>query len=406
MSPSSPTADRNLQAIRREFPILKRTVNGRAICYFDSAATSLKPQVVIEAVTEAMRDFGGNVGRSVHLLGEEVQARYDQCRLVVADFINADPEEIVFTTNATQAIQLVASNIPATRPVLTTRTEHHSNLLPWLKRDGLRFIDTTPGQQIDLEHLERLLREHPAALVTIAHVTNSFGTVNPIQEIVALAHQHGAEVLVDACQSISHFDVDVNALDCDYLCFSSHKMCGPAGIGVLYAKAERLAKMHPLGLGGGQVEDVQEDGYLLARIPNRFEAGTPPIESAMGMAAACDFLSNIGRNTLQSHGQQLAETARERLGAIPGVRVWGPETPDERGPIVAFSVEGIEAHGVARMLSNRFGICVRSGFHCAQLAHTHISAPPTVRASFHVYSTPAEVDALGRALGKILNLAT
>lgn len=388
----------DVNAIRGEFPILGRKVGGRPVIYLDSAATSLKPRAVIAAIVEFYERYTANIHRGVHLLSEEASERFDEARETVARFINAEFREVAFVRNTSEAINLVAANLPADASVLYGLDAHHSNQLPWRRFTRRHAVRIAANGGIDLEDLRRKLRDARPALLAVTHVSNAFGAVNPVQEIVAMAHEAGARVLVDASQSVPHQAVDVRTLDCDFLCFSGHKMCGPSGIGVLYGKHEALRLFAPLHLGGGIVESVHEDSYELRDVPWRLEAGTPHIEGAVGLAAACDFLESIGLEAIHRHESALVRRATALLQEIPGVRLYGP-TDGSRSGAVTFTVEGLEAHGVSRMLSNRHNIYVRSGFHCAQPAHEILNAPPTVRASFYLYNEAREIEQLAQALG-------
>ncbi|WP_146396830.1 cysteine desulfurase [Planctomycetes bacterium CA13] len=393
------------EQIRHEFPILDRQIGGEPLVYLDSAATYLKPRAVIDAVCDCYRQTAGTIGRGVHVLAEDAVSRFDDARETIADFINADADEIVFVRNATEAINLVASSLPAGTSVLGSAGEHHSNLLPW--RRGLRFhgIPLADDGHVNLESVEPLLQAVNPKLLTTSTISNAFGNLHPVDPLTRIAHAAGCDVLLDANQSVAHHRMDVRALDCEYLCFSGHKLGGPTGIGVLYAKRDRLELLQPRLFGGGMVESVDSDGYELADLPMRLESGTASFEGVIGLSAACEFFEAIGLESLAEHERQLTRQLHEGLTSIPRVTVRGPKLGTERGAIVSFHIQGLEAHGAARMLSNRANICVRSGFHCAQLAHESRGWRPTVRASFGVYNTSDEVDVLLNALRQItLNL--
>lgn len=296
---------------------------------------------------------------------------------------------------------MVAAGIEPGRQVWGSLTEHHSNLLPWRARHQFTPLPLREDGQIDLEAMGDLARQAPPQLVALSTITNAFGFAQPTERLIELAHASGAEVLLDVNQSVAHAHMDVAELDCDYLCFSGHKLGGPTGVGVLYAKRERLDRLQPVVFGGGMVESVSAADDTLADLPMRLEAGTPAYEAVVGLAAACDFMTDVGLEEIQAHEQQLTNELAQALGEIPRVEVRRPENTDQQGAIVAFHVDGLEAHGVARMLSNRANICVRSGFHCAQPAHEAFGWRPTVRASFGVYNTRAEVECLANAVAQI-----
>lgn len=387
--------------IREDFPILRRQIGSRPIVYLDSAATSLKPQPVIDAILGYYTQYTANIKRGVHPLADEATERYEEARHAVAGFINADSRDIVFVRNTTEAINLVAGGLAIDTPVLYGLGEHHSNLIPWQRRAGSEAVPVTSQGAVDCEYLQRRLARGDARLLAIAHVSNALGAVNPVEEIVAFAHRHGCRVLIDASQSIPHRPIDVVALGCDYLCFSGHKMCGPSGIGVLYATQECFQAMPPQVFGGGMVSEVHEDGFELGEIPWRFEAGTPFIEGVIGLGAACSYLSSIGLAQIHAHENVLLSRGLAGLAENARVRVHGPLDAAERGSSLSFTVNDMDPHGVARLLATRFNIFVRSGFHCAQPAHEALQIRPTVRASVYLYNDPAEIDQLVEALSSI-----
>ena len=388
-------------SVRRQFPALTRQINERPIIYLDSAATYLTPSPVIDSVTECLRRLPGTVGRGVYGLNTEATELYQAARETVADFINAEPDEIVFLRNATEAINTVANGLPTGATVLASVAEHHSNLLPWRRRHQLTQVHAETDGSLDLSHLENETKTQRPALIACSTITNAAGAINPVQEVMRIARAHDAEVLLDASQSAGHETIDVQQLGCDYLCFSSHKIGGPSGIGVLYAKRERLANLQPMLVGGGSVQEVDLQGHVPASPPECFEAGTPAFESAIGFAAACEFLDELGRDRIRCHEQALTEYSMAELAKIPSVSIVGPTDASKRGPIVAFHVDGVEAHGTARMLSARANICVRSGFHCAQPGHQSLGWRPTLRASLGVYNTRQEIDVLAECLRSI-----
>jgi cysteine desulfurase/selenocysteine lyase len=397
-------SDGNLDAaaLRADFPVLARAVHGKPLAYLDSAASSQRPQVVIDALVEFYSAHYANIHRGVHTLSEEATAAYERARDKVAAFINApDRRGVIWTRNTTEAINLVAytwgrANVGPRDRIVVTEMEHHSNLLPWqvLAREQeaeLVYVRVTEEGRVDLASLDRALQGR-VRLVAFSHVSNVLGTVNPAQEIVARAHAAGARVLVDAAQSVPHMPVDVAALDADFLAFSGHKMCGPGGIGVLYGRPELLEEMPPFLTGGGMISRVGREKATWGELPGKFEAGTPAIAEAVGLGVAVEYLSGIGMDAIWAHEQALTAYALERLAAVKGVRTIGPPAL-ERSGVVAFTVESIHPHDLAHMLDLE-GVAIRAGFHCAQPLHDRLGLGATARASFYLYNTCEEVDRL------------
>ncbi len=384
----------DITKIRRDFPALLRNISGRPVIYLDSAATYLKPNAVINAVCECYRETAGTIGRGVHVMAEDAMARFDNARETIANFINADADEIVFVRNATEAINLIALSLPEKTKILGSVGEHHSNLLPWRDRHDFRSISLTKEGDLDLNAMDLLVADFVPELVAVSTVGNAFGNVQPIEKLIELAHGSGSDVLLDINQSIAHQVIDVQKLDCEYACFSGHKLGGPTGVGVLYAKRDRLEKLQPMLFGGGMVESVGKTDYVLSGIPMRLEAGTPAFEATLGLAAACEYVDGLGLEAVHLHEMKLVARLIEGLLSIPRIVLRGPQELSRRGAIVSFHIEGLEAHGAARMLSNRANLCLRSGFHCAERAHDSQGWRPTIRASFGVYNTSDEVDVL------------
>lgn len=408
-----PVASRErVETIRRDFPILDRQVHGKPLVYLDNAATSQKPERVLQALDDYYRRYNANVHRGVHTLSEEATAAYERARLQVARFINAASEkEVIFTRGTTEGINLVAhtwgrANLGPGDEVLITEMEHHSNIVPWqILRDQLgftlRYIPITDQGLLDLSHLDTLLTER-TKLLSVVHTSNVLGTINPVQELVAAARQVGAKVLVDGAQSVPHMPVDVRALDVDFLAFSSHKMCGPTGIGVLYGKRDLLEAMPPWMGGGDMIREVKLTGSKWNTLPYKFEAGTPSIAEAVGLGAAVEYLSGIGMEWVAAHERELAAYAFDRLSQIEGVRILGPG-PEARGGLVAFAAGDVHPHDIAAILDAE-GVAVRAGHHCAQPIHDRLGIVASARASMYLYNTPEEVDRLAEALEKAVRI--
>jgi len=393
----------NATSIRRDFPILGREIRpGIPLIYLDSTATSQKPVSMLKAMDEFYKNNNANIHRGVHTLAEESTKLYEQARQRVADFIHAPSStEIVFTRNATESINLVAhtwarSNLRSGDLIILTEMEHHSNLVPWQQlaadcRIELDFIPVTKDGLLDLEVYHSLLKRGPK-LVSFCGMSNVLGTINPAGEIIRLAHDAGALVLMDGAQSVPHMPVDVQGLDMDFLAFSAHKMLGPTGIGVLFAKSHLLETM-PAFLGGGDmIKTVHLRSFLPNDIPHKFEAGTPAIAEAVGFHAAIDYLDQLGMDSVAAHEKEIISYALERLVEIPGVKVLGP-TAEMKGGVAAFTLEGVHPHDVAQILDH-YGVAVRAGHHCAQPLHEKYGIAASTRASFYIYNVKEEVDKL------------
>jgi cysteine desulfurase/selenocysteine lyase len=390
-------------SLRKDFPILTREVRpGVPLVYLDSTATTQKPLPVLEAMEAFYRTNNANIHRGVHTLAEEATAMYEHARETVAKFINAaSAEEIIFTRNATESINLVAytwarASLKAGDLVILTEMEHHSNLVPWhmlASERGVRleFIPVTEDGLLDLQVYRALLARGPK-LVAFTGMSNVLGTINPVAEMSRLAHAAGALVLVDGAQSVPHLPVDVQALDVDFLAFSAHKLLGPTGIGALYGKADLLEKMPPFLGGGDMIKTVHLRSFLPNEIPHKFEAGTPAIAEAVGFGAAVEYLTRLGMKAVAAHEQELVSYALERLEEIPGVKVFGPPA-EKKGGVAAFTLDGVHPHDIAQIL-DRSGVAVRAGHHCAQPLHEKYGITATARASFYVYSLKEEVDKL------------
>ena len=409
----TPAVGLDIDAIRADFPILGRAVRGgNKLIYLDSGATSHKPRQVLDAERDFYTTHNAAAHRGAHLLGEEATDAYEGARTRIATFLHADPGEIVFTKSATEAVNLVAyamSNAATSGPeaarftvgpgdeVLVTELEHHANLVPWqqlCQRTGatLRWFNLTPDGRLDLGNIGELI-DPRTKLVAVTHQSNVTGTVPPVAEIAAVAHAVGALVIADGAQSVPHQPVDVTTLGADFLVFSGHKMLGPSGIGVLWGRRPLLEAMPPFITGGSMIEVVRMEGSTFLPPPERFEAGVPAAAQAVGLAAACDYLDAIGMGNVAAHEEELTAHALQALGGIPGVRILGPLDTDHRGGAVSFLVDGIHPHDVGQVL-DELGIAVRTGHHCAWPLHRALHAQSSTRATFYVYNTLDEVDAL------------
>jgi cysteine desulfurase/selenocysteine lyase len=407
------TTPLDVAAVRADFPILGRAVRGgHPLIYLDSGATSHKPRPVLDAEHDFYTMHNSAVHRGAHLLGEEATDAYEGARVRVADFIGADAGEVVFTKSATEGLNLIAyamSNAATAGPeaerfrvgpgdeILITEMEHHANLVPWQQlclRTGatLRWFGVTPEGRLDLSNIDELLTD-ATKLVAVTHQSNVTGVIPPVTEIARRAHARGALVVVDGAQSVPHQQVDVAALGADFLAFSSHKMLGPSGVGVLWGRRELLEAMPPYVTGGSMIEVVRMEGSTFLPPPERFEAGVPPSAQAVGLAAACDYLDGLGMANVVAHEEALTAHALEVVSAIPGVRVLGPLSTTDRGGAVSFEVDQIHPHDVGQVL-DELGIAVRTGHHCAWPLHRALGVQASTRATFYLYNTHDEVDAL------------
>ncbi|MCR5880566.1 aminotransferase class V-fold PLP-dependent enzyme [Phenylobacterium sp. J367] len=393
------------EAIRADFPILSRQVHGKPLVYLDSAASAQKPRAVIEAMSRAMEYSYANVHRGLHTLANETTDAYEAARRKAAAFIGAAETEVVFTKGGTEAINLVAAGIGASLQagdeIVVSEMEHHANIVPWhflRERKGvvLKWARVTDRGDLDLEHFQSLLGPK-TKVVALSHMSNVLGTINPAQDLARMAHEVGAIVLFDGCQSIVHKPIDVKAIDADFYVFSGHKLYGPTGIGILYGKAERLAALPPYQGGGEMIGTVSQDEITYADPPHRFEAGTPPILEAIGLGAAIDWLSGLDRIAIAAHEKALYDRVREGLAGANWLRVIG-DTP-EKGAILSFTVDGAHAHDVAQIL-DRYGVAVRAGTHCAEPLMKRFGVTSSARASFALYNTEDEADAFVQALTK------
>jgi cysteine desulfurase/selenocysteine lyase len=398
----------DVAAVRREFPVLSRTINGRPLVYLDSANTSQKPRAVIDAMTTFMAEQYAPINRSAYAMAAEATERFEGTRTALASFINArSTNEVVFTKNATEALNLVAgswgrANLSAGDAVVLTHLEHHANIVPWHMLAAergieLRWIPLTDDGQLDLTDLGRLL--DGAKVLGFSSMSNVLGTITPVRQLCAAARDAGAVSIVDACQSVPHLPTDVQAWGADFIAFSSHKMCGPSGVGVLWGREELLEAMPPFLGGGNMIADVRLDGFTCAPLPAKFEAGTPAIAEVVALGAAVGFLQSIGMSEIRRHEIEVAgyvlRMLEERFGA--DITIHGPSNPELRGATFSFAFRGIHPHDLSQVLDQR-NVCVRAGHHCAKPLMRLLGANATARASFYLYNTTDEADALADAL--------
>ncbi len=402
---TSPPGALAVDAVRADFPILGRQVRGRPLVYLDNAATAQKPQCVIDALSEYYRRYNANVHRGVHVLSEEATAAYEGARSRIRQWLNAaSDQEIVFVRGATEGINLVANSYGGSclKPgdeVLITELEHHSNIVPWqlvCERTGarLRYVPIDERGELELEGLDELLNER-TAIVAVGHVSNALGTINPVREFIARAHQVGARVLLDGAQAMPHAAVDVRELDCDFYVFSGHKLFAPTGTGVLYARRSLLEQMPPWQGGGDMIRSVSMQGSSWHELPWRFEAGTPHIAGFIGLASALDYLEQLGMDNIQAHEQTLLDHATECLREIPGLRLVG--TARHKTALLSFVLDGVHPHDIGTVLDGE-GIAIRTGHHCAMPVMEKYRIPATARASFAFYNTLEEAERLAEAV--------
>jgi cysteine desulfurase/selenocysteine lyase len=400
----------NAHLLRADFPILAQEIHGKPLAYLDSAVSAQKPRQVLDAMRNFYETSYGNVHRGVYTLSERSTAAYEGARGKVAAFVNApSAREIVFTRNATEAINLVAYawGLPTLGPgdvVVATELEHHSNFVPWqyiARRTGAAFrtIRLTDAGELDLDRLDDVALDGQVKVVAANYVSNALGTVNPVERLSAWAHDQGALMVVDAAQAAPHRRVDVQALGCDFLAFSAHKMCGPTSVGALWGRYELLAEMEPFNLGGHMIRAVKLDETTWGEVPAKFEAGTQPIAEAVGFGAAVDYLEEVGVDAIEQHEHELVAYALERLADVPGLTLYGP-APERRAGIVSFNVDGIHPHDVSQVLDYE-GIAIRAGHHCCQPLMARLGVAATNRASFYLYTIPEEIDRLVDGLHKV-----
>ena len=399
--------------IRREFPTLEQSVNGRPLVYLDNAATSQKPRVVLDALRAYYENDNSNVHRGIHELSRRATVAYEESRAKVAGWVGAaEPSEIIWTRGTTEAINLVSTawgldNVGEGDEILISVLEHHSNIIPWqllARRTGavIKYIELDEQGRWILDELPQLLTDR-TKIVAISHVSNALGTVNPVKRVAAAAHEVGALVLVDGAQGAVHMKVDVQDLGVDCYAFSGHKMCGPTGIGVLWARRDLLDSMEPYQGGGEMIHFVGRDESSWATVPHKFEAGTPNIAGAIGMGAAIDFLSGVGMDAIARHEHELLGYALERMSALDGIRIYGPQSPDEHSALISFTLGDAHPHDISTILDSE-GIAVRAGHHCAQLAMQHFGISATARASIYLYNTESDIDRLIEGLEQVQSI--
>ena len=398
--------------IRKDFPILSRTIYGKPLVYLDNAATSQKPTSVIQSLVDYYESYNSNIHRGVHTLSMEATDRHEDARSKCTRFIGAkEDKSLIMVRNTTEAINLVAQtwgkhNISAGDEILTTHMEHHSNLVPWQKlaeQNGasLQFIELDEDGMLNLSNIDDLITER-TKLLALTHMSNVLGTINPVKELTAVAHKMGAKVLIDGAQSVPHMKVDVTDLDCDFFAFSGHKMLAPTGIGVLYVKPEILESMDPFLFGGDMVSQVWDDTATWNDLPWKFEAGTPNIADLIGLGTAIDYLESLGMDEVREHEMALTGYALEQFDRLNGIKVFGPKDLSKRGGVISFHSDDVHPHDMGTML-DREGIAIRTGHHCAMPLTRKLSVAATARASFYIYNTEEEVDKLTAAIRATLD---
>ena len=397
----------DIERIRADFPILDQTIDGNRLIYLDNAATTQKPRVVINAIIEYYRKYNANIHRGLHYLAEKATEKYEHTRIHVADFIGGvDPKEIIFTRGTTEAINLVAytwgeENIKEGDEIVITEMEHHSNLVPWVqlakkKKAILKRIPITFCGHLDQSNIDGIITPK-TKLLALSHMSNVLGTINPVADLTALAKKHGAVVLADGAQAAPHLKIDVKSLGVDFYAFSSHKMLGPTGVGILYGKKELLEAMPPFNMGGEMIREVSFDHVTWAELPHKFEGGTPNIADVVAFDAALHYLEEIGMDNLRKHEMDITKYAIEHLSAIPGLEIQGPQEVELRGGAISFTDNDLHPHDISTFLDSK-GIAIRAGHHCAQPLMSVLGKIATARASLYIYNNEADIDALVKAL--------
>ena len=400
----------DIKKVREDFPILKRKVNGKPLVYFDNAATSQKPQVMIDALVDYYSNYNANIHRGVHTLSQEATSAYEEARLKIQQHFNASKSyEIILTSGTTHGINMVANGfsdlLEKGDEIIVSALEHHSNIVPWqmlCEKTGavLKVIPMTLTGELEMDTFEKLLSSK-TKLVFVNHVSNALGTINPIKQIIDKAHQHGAAVLIDGAQATPHIKPDVHALDCDFYTCSAHKLCGPTGVGMIYGKEEWLNKLPPYQGGGEMISEVTFEKTTYADLPHKFEAGTPNIAGVIGFGVALDYMNSIGFDQIAAYEDELLTYATEKLNAIDKVIIYG--TSKEKAAVISFNVEGLHPYDIGSII-DKLGIAVRTGHHCAQPIMDYYKIPGTVRASFSFYNTKEEIDLFIEALLRAINM--
>lgn len=408
------TAQLEVNEIRKDFPILSRTINGKPLVYFDNAATTQKPFSVINAISDYYASYNANIHRAVYQIAEEATDAYEMTRDKVCKFINAHSrEEIIFTRNATEAINLVAyswgrKSIGKGDTIILSELEHHSNIVPWQmlckeKKAKIEYLNVDNNGNLDLSKLESYIQQNNVKLISLSHMSNALGNIIPIESMIKYAHSFGIPFFVDGAQSVPHIRTDVTGLDCEFLAFSGHKMLGPTGVGVLYAKKEILECMNPFIGGGDMIREVHKYETTYNDLPYKYEGGTPNIADVIGFSHALDYLNKIGMDNIRRHELELTKYALECLSSLKGMKLYGDHNLSRRGGIISFNLGDIHPHDLATIL-NDHGIAIRSGHHCAQILMEKLDVSATSRASFYIYNTQEEINIFINALGKAIKL--
>jgi cysteine desulfurase/selenocysteine lyase len=397
----------NSYELRNDFPIFRKKINGKELVYLDNASTTQKPYTVIDSITDFYSNYNSNIHRAVYQLAEEATNMYEQSREKIANFINVRPEEIIFTRNTTESINLIAhswarTNLKKDDVIVITEIEHHSNIVPWQilcqeRGTRLEYVGIDGNGFLDLEYMIELISSRKVKLVSLSHMSNVLGTIVPIERIIKIAHEHDIPVLVDGAQSVPHMPINVKNMDCDFLVFSAHKMLGPTGVGILYAKKEYLDKMAPFMGGGDMIKEVFKFHTNYNDVPYKFEAGTPNIADVVGFSAAIEYLEKIGMENIRKHEIYLTEYALESMSSLDHITVYGPRDTKYRGGVISFNIADIHPHDLATIM-NDHGIAIRSGHHCAQVLMERLDVPATSRASFYIYNTKEEIDKFVNAI--------
>ena len=386
--------------VREDFPYLKRRIKDKPIIYFDNAATTQKPRQVIDGLVDYYHNHCANIHRGIHTLSQEASELYEEARRKVARFINADEREIIFVRNTTEAINLVSSSLKGEGKILTSVVEHHSNLLPWNRKREMEYVDIDAQGRIDIADFKKKI-DSSTLLVALTHISNVLGLVNPVRELIDESKKHGALSLIDCAQSVPHMEIDVKELGCDFLAFSGHKMLGPSGIGVLYVKEDLYERLDPFLMGGSTIKEVHLSGYIAEDPPNCYEAGTPNIEGAIALGYAIDYLETVGMQNVYAHDAELMGVALERMSKINNLEIYGSMDEKDRMSVITFNVKGVGCHAVAKVLSLRENVMIRSGFHCAQPLHDRLGIGPSARVSFYLYNAKEEIEVMTDVLSKL-----